>query len=119
MNKKMKIIRSRSAERLQRYVRPESLYVGQCEPMRQTSETTSVRQARSTHRARIADKSDYSGPTLGQARALVSCVPSPYDIDVLAFQVKIHQTFYEVFSLFFVNRSEISTSKTENIFQTP
>ena len=27
-------------------------------------------------------------PVLGQARALVSCVPSPYDRDVLGFQVE-------------------------------
>ena len=81
VNKKMKIIRSRSAERLRGCVRPELLPAGpgerQARPVR--------REARPT-RARPAE-AEYAGPVVGQARALVSCLPSPYDNDVLAFQV--------------------------------
>ena len=43
------------------------------------------RPTRSIHRTR--DTCDFTGPVMGQARALVSCVPSPYDTDVLSFQV--------------------------------
>ena len=79
----MKIIRSRSAERLRGCVRPELLPAGsgerQARPVR--------REARPT-RARPAE-AEYAGPVVGQARALVSCLPSPYDNDVLAFQVTI------------------------------
>ena len=89
VNKKMKIIRSRSAERIQRYVRPETLYVGQCETPRRQE-----RSSRSDQRTRVSDtRRHYLGPVLGQARALVSCVPSPYDNDVLGFQVKYQKIF--------------------------
>ena len=82
VNKKMKIIRSRSADRLRGYVRPEVQSIDTC-PVRQE------RPTRATHRRHVSEYTcDYTGPVLGQARALVSCVPSPYDTDVLSFQVR-------------------------------
>ena len=49
-----------------------------------------LRAARSRGRdpRSAASAADYSGPVLGTARATVSCVPSPYDTDVLGFQVR-------------------------------
>ena len=49
-----------------------------------------LRAARSRGRdpRSAARAADYSGPVLGTARATVSCVPSPYDTDVLGFQVR-------------------------------
>ena len=49
-----------------------------------------LRAARSRGRdpRSVASAADYSGPVLGTARATVSCVPSPYDTDVLGFQVR-------------------------------
>ena len=83
VNKKIKIIRSRSAERLRGCVRPELIMpVG-----------PGVRQVRSSRREARPGRSgrpggaEYDGPVVGQARALISCLPSPYDNDVLAFQV--------------------------------
>ena len=82
VNKKMKIIRSRSAERLRGCVRPELIISAgpgerQARPVRRD-----VRPARPR-----PVEAEFSGPVVGQARALVSCLPSPYDNDVLAFQV--------------------------------
>ena len=83
VNKKIKIIRSRSAERLRGCVRPELIL-----PV-----SSGERQARAPRREARAGRSsvlrtaEYEGPVVGQARALVSCLPSPYDNDVLAFQV--------------------------------
>ena len=72
VNKKMNLIRSRSAERLRgctSAVRSEVIAVdqGRTQPVQ-------------TDTARV-----YSGPFIGQARAVVDCVPSPYDKDALAF----------------------------------
>ena len=68
----MNLIRSRSAERLRgctSAVRSEVI----AEEQRRTSPVQ-------------ADKACvYSGPVLGQARAVVDCVPSPYDKDALPF----------------------------------
>ena len=47
-----------------------------------------VRRETRPARARPAE-AEFSGPVVGQARALVSCLPSPYDNDVLAFQVTV------------------------------
>ena len=66
---------------------------------REVSERSSRSQHRSRATSRVSDYSDYSGPVLGQARALVSCVPSPYDTDVLAFQVRI-ETIIKTFKHF-------------------
>lgn len=81
VNKKMKIIRSRSAERLRGCVRPDLIITA----------GPGERQARPTRRETRPGRPgqrpvEYSGPVVGQARALVSCLPSPYDNDVLAFQ---------------------------------
>jgi len=86
VNKKMKIIRSRSAERLRGYVRPEVQHCEVTGGHGEVHERSSRSQHRSRAISRVSDYSDYSGPVLGQARALVSCIPSPYDTDVLAFQ---------------------------------
>ena len=85
VNKKMKIIRSRSAERLRGCVKPELILTAgsgerQARPVKR--ETRSGRSG-----LRPVETVQYSGPVVGQARALVSCLPSPYDNDVLAFQV--------------------------------
>ena len=85
VNKKMKIIRSRSAERLRGCVRPDLILTagpGERQPR-------PVRREARPSRARPAE-AEFSGPVVGQARALVSCLPSPYDNDVLAFQVSQH-----------------------------
>ena len=66
---------------------------------REVSERSSRSQHRSRATSRVSDYSDYSGPVIGQARALVSCVPSPYDTDVLAFQVR-KETINETFKYF-------------------
>ena len=83
VNKKMKIIRSRSAERLRGCVRPDLLLTAgpgerQARPVRRETRPA---------RPRPVEAAEFSGPVVGQARALVSCLPSPYDNDVLAFQV--------------------------------
>ena len=74
VNQKMKMIRSRSAERLRGVytsgVRSEVIAVdhrGLSRPVQ--TDTVQV----------------YSGPVIGQARAVVDCVPSPYDKDALTF----------------------------------
>ena len=80
VNKKIKIIRSRSAERLRGCVRPEVVMP--------VGEVRQVRTSRREERWRPGGRSvEYDGPVVGQARALISCLPSPYDNDVLAFQV--------------------------------
>ena len=75
VNKKIKIIRSRSAERLRGYIRPEVLQVGGGEDKR--SQQVSDRH----HLYQYRPDSSLL-PVLGKARALVSCTPSPYDIDI-------------------------------------
>ena len=76
-NKKMNMIRSRSAERLRsitRYrVRSEVIQV-----------SSNERKARSRSRTRETEES-YSGPYIGQARATVDYTPSPYDRNTLKF----------------------------------
>ena len=79
VNKKIKIIRSRSAERLRGYIRPEVLQVGGGEDKR--SQQVSDRH----HLYQYRPDSSLL-PVLGKARALVSCTPSPYDIDILRYQ---------------------------------
>ena len=73
VNKKMNLIRSRSAERLRgctSAVRSEVIAVDQTRKRPVQADTACV----------------YSGPVfLGQARAVVDCVPSPYDRDALPF----------------------------------
>ena len=83
--KKMKIIRSRSAERLRGVIRSDGLHETPCDlgPGERPA-----RQSRETQRARQVPGPEHAGPVVGQARALVSCVPSPYDRDVLGFQVE-------------------------------
>ena len=75
VNKKIKIIRSRSAERLRGYIRPEVLQAGE-EKRSQTGG-----QSYSRYRGE-----PLSLPVLGQARALVSFTPSPYDRDILRYE---------------------------------
>jgi hypothetical protein len=68
----MNLIRSRSLERLRgctSAVRSEVIAVDQ-------------RRARAV---KTDTASEFSGPVLGQARAVVDCVPSPYDRDALPF----------------------------------
>ena len=83
VNKKMRIIRSRSAERLRGYIRPEATAASGpgSEVRRQSSGHTWASEAASP---RASDEA--TCPVLGQARALVTCRPSPYDRDALAFQ---------------------------------
>ena len=72
VNKKMNLIRSRSAERLRgctSAVRSDVIAVEQKRTRPMQTDTACV----------------YSGPFLGQARAVVGCVPSPYDRDALPF----------------------------------
>lgn len=72
VNKKMNQIRSRSAERLRgctSAVRSEVIAVDQTRTRPVQANTACV----------------YSGPFIGQARAVVDCVPSPYDRDALPF----------------------------------
>merc|ERR1719189_2183233 len=92
VNKKMRIIRSRSAERLRGVIRTGG--GGDTRPGTPDTEAAEhsgggqLRAARSRGRdpRSAARAADYSGPVLGTARATVSCVPSPYDTDVLGFQ---------------------------------
>ena len=73
VNKKMNMIRSRSAERLRDLrsgVRSEVISVDQTRTRSVISDTQCV----------------YSGPFIGCARAVVDCVPSPYDRDALPFR---------------------------------
>ena len=73
VNKKMNLIRSRSVERLRgctTAVRSEVIAVADTRTRAVVSDMTSV----------------YSGPFLGHARAVVDCVPSPYDTDALPFK---------------------------------
>ena len=72
VNKKMSLIRSRSLERLRgctSAVRSEVIAVDKTRTRPVEADTACV----------------YSGPVLGQARAVVDCVPSPYDKDALPF----------------------------------
>ena len=72
VNKKMSMIRSRSAERLRgctSVVRPEVIAVDDTRTRSVLPDTACV----------------YGGPFLGQARARVDCVPNPYDKDALPF----------------------------------
>ena len=73
VNKKMNLIRSRSAERLR----------GWTSAVR--SEVIAVYAAHRTRPVQADTACVYSGPVLGQARAVVDCVPSPYDRDALPF----------------------------------
>ena len=79
VNKKIKIIRSRSAERLRGYMRPDILAVspGQEKRYQQSADRS--------HQLRYNPEPSHL-PVLGQARALVSCSPSPYDTDILTYQ---------------------------------
>ena len=72
VNKKMSLIRSRSAERLR----------GCTTAVR--SEVTAVNASRT--KSVYSVHSVYSGPVIGHARAVVDCVPSPYDTDALPFK---------------------------------
>ena len=72
VNQKMKLIRSRSVERLR-----------DCTPGVR-SEVIAVDHKR-IRTVQTDAACVYSGPFLGQARAVVDCVPSPYDKDALAF----------------------------------
>jgi len=72
VNKKMNMIRSRSAERLRgctSAVRSEVITVADTRKRPELSKLDGV----------------YSGPFIGQARAITDCVPSPYDRDALPF----------------------------------
>jgi len=72
VNQKMKMIRSRSVERLRGCtsgVRSEVIAVDRIRTKTVQTDTACV----------------YNGPFLGQARAVVDCVPSPYDKDALPF----------------------------------
>ena len=73
VNKKMNLIRSRSAERLR----------GWTSAVR--SEVIAVYAAHRTRPVQADTACVYSGPFQGQARAVVGCVPSPYDRDTLPF----------------------------------
>jgi len=73
VNKKMRMIRSRSAERLR------GVYTSGVR-----SEVIAVDQTRSRP-VQTDSVQVYSGPVIGQARAVVDCVPSPYDKDALTF----------------------------------
>ena len=76
-NKKMNMIRSRSAERLRSItgyrVRSEVIHV-----------SSNERKARSRSRNRDNEE-DYSGPFIGQARATIDYISSPYDTNALKF----------------------------------
>ena len=96
VNKKMKIIRSRSAERIRGVIRTDHDVEddergGQGERPARSREPVRMRQvpvqSEASSRSRDQQLTNQS-PVLGQARALVSCVPSPYDRDVLGFQVE-------------------------------
>ena len=95
VNKKMKIIRSRSAERIRGVIRSdhdvEDDERGQGERPARSREPVRMRQvpvqSEAGSRSRDQQLTNQS-PVVGQARALVSCVPSPYDRDVLGFKVE-------------------------------
>ena len=70
VSRKLRMVRSRSAERLRGCVMPEVIAVGERKPRPAAGRVTGP---------------EWSGPVLGLARARVSCVPSPYDTDALAF----------------------------------
>lgn len=74
VNRKMNMIRSRSAERLR----------GVCAASGR-SEVIAVDHRGVTRPAHTGTVHVYSGPVIGQARAVVDCVPSPYDKDALTF----------------------------------
>ena len=80
VNKKMKIIRSRSAERLRGYIRPSEST---------TSEVDSATRNHDQHRGRQSQESCYDNklPVLGQARAVVSFPAALCDKDYLWFNV--------------------------------
>ena len=91
VNKKMKIIRSRSAERIRGVIRSD-LDLHEADDERMTERPGRSREPvrmRQSDRSEAGTRSQLTNqsPAVGQARALVSCVPSPYDRDVLAFQV--------------------------------
>ena len=92
VNKKMKIIRSRSAERIRGVIRSDldlneaSDDLGPGERPGRSREPVRMRQSDQSEAGTRSQLTNQS-PAVGQARALVSCVPSPYDRDVLAFQV--------------------------------
>jgi len=74
VNRKMNMIRSRSAERLR------GVYAASGR-----SEVIAVDHRGVTRPAQTGTVQVYSGPVIGQARAVVDCVPSPYDRDALTF----------------------------------
>lgn len=95
VNKKMKIIRSRSAERIRGVIRSdldlhEADDLGPAgERPGRSREPVRMRQAPGSDQSEAGTRSQLTNQTaVGQARALVSCVPSPYDRDVLGFQVE-------------------------------
>ena len=89
VNRKIKIIRSRSAERLRGYIRPEILG-GEEKRAQQTGRHPlhHLHQRNPHHHQYLQHqyKAEQSLPVLGQARALVSCSPSPYDKDILRYE---------------------------------
>jgi len=74
VNRKMNMIRSRSAERLR------GVYAASGR-----SEVIAVDHRGVTRPVQTGTVQVYSGPVIGQARAVVDCVPSPYDKDALTF----------------------------------
>jgi hypothetical protein len=73
VNKKMHMIRSRSAERLRGGLRPGA-------PVIQVAPTGSRSRPPAEE-----PTATYNGPFIGQARAVVDYLPSPYDRDALRF----------------------------------
>ena len=89
VNRKIKIIRSRSAERLRGYIRPEILSGEEKRSQQTGSHLLHHPHHRShphPHHQLHQYKPEQSLPVLGQARALVSCSPSPYDQDILRYE---------------------------------
>jgi len=74
VNQKMKMIRSRSAERLR------GVYTSGVR-----SEVIAVDHRGLSRQVQTDTVQVYNGPVIGQARAVVDCVPSPYDKDALTF----------------------------------
>ena len=92
VNRKIKIIRSRSAERLRGYMRPEILGGEEKRSQQTGNHQLQLQHQHNQHRhlhhqpRHHQYKPELSLPVLGQARALVSCSPSPYDTDILRYQ---------------------------------
>ena len=88
VNRKIKIIRSRSAERLRGYMRPEILGGEEKSSQKTGSHLLHHNHHRPAHHPHHLHqyRPDQSLPVLGQARALVSCSPSPYDKDILRYE---------------------------------